>query len=368
MEPLEFHRSEPFTLGVELEFQLLDRTSLDLVAKAPALLASPPPCLRQHLKPEFIQSMIEVNTRICHSVAEVETHLRELCQQTEELALTHDCLLYAASLHPFAESAEQLLTPHKRYSRIMAELQMVGRRFITQGLHVHVGIPDGDTAIRICDSMRIHLPILLALSTSSPFYEGEDTGLYSYRAKLFEALPLAGMPDYFENWFNFRQIASALIRSRIIRQGRDLWWDVRPHPYFGTVEIRICDLPSRFTEIIALVALIQALVKKLSQARTPAMDANMQILRSNKWQAARYGLAGRFVDPLRLNKQTQAQAAATLMASLEPTLTELGTASYLAPLDQVLAQGTSAHRQRELYADTHDFTAMIREIRAEFWQ
>ncbi len=368
MEPLEFHCSEPFTLGVELEFQLLDRTSLDLVAKAPALLASLPPCLGERLKPEFIQSMIEVNTRICHSVAEVETHLRELCQQTEKLARAHDCLLYAASLHPFARSIGQLLTPNERYGRIIEELQLVGRRFITQGLHVHVGLPDEDTAIRVCDSMRIHLPLLLALSTSSPFYEGEDTGLHSYRAKLFEALPLAGIPDYFENWFNFRQIASALIRCGIIRQVRDLWWDVRPHPSFGTVEIRICDLPARFTEIIALVALIQALVIKISRPFSPAADVNMQILRSNKWQAARYGLAGRYVDPLGLDNQTQARAAAGLIASLGPILTELGTAPYLAPLDRVLAQGTSAHRQRELYEDTHDFPAMIREIRAEFWQ
>ncbi len=366
-EPIAFKPSTPLTLGVELEFQLIDKQRFDLAPRAVEILNEVPAGLEGRIKPEFIRSMIEVNTRICSSVAEAAVDLEAHCRLLEALAGKHDCLLFASSLHPFAVAHAQQLSPNSRYHRIMEELQLVGRRFITQGLHVHVGLPDGETAIRVCDAIRIHLPILLALSTSSPFYQGEDTGLHSYRAKLFEALPLAGIPDYYETWDNFQRVAHLLLATGIIQQTRDLWWDVRPHPDFGTIEVRICDLPSRFSEIIGLVALIQALVARCSKSQFPAEDANMQILRSNKWQAARYGLGGHFVDPFGLQGRTMAEAALDLLAELAPFFDELATASYLAPLREVLERGTSAHRQRLLYHDSNDFRSMIETIRSEFW-
>lgn len=366
-EPIAFKPSTPLTLGVELEFQLIDKQRFDLAPRAVEILNEVPAGLEGRIKPEFIRSMIEVNTRICSSVAEAAVDLEAHCRLLEALAGKHDCLLFASSLHPFAVAHAQQLSPNSRYHRIMEELQLVGRRFITQGLHVHVGLPDGETAIRVCDAIRIHLPILLALSTSSPFYQGEDTGLHSYRAKLFEALPLAGIPDYFATWANFRSTALLLIRCGIIHQVRDLWWDVRPHPDFGTVEIRICDLPSRFDEIIAVTALVQALVVYLSRVKGPIPDANSQILRSNKWQAARHGLAGRFVDPFALENRSQAEAAAALIQTLEPTFSELGTGAQVAALHRIISQGTSTDRQRALHKEGMDFSAIINEIRREFW-
>lgn len=366
MAEIIFNNSDPFTIGVELEFQILDPDNLDLISLAPAILDAVPPALQENIKQEFICSMIEVNTDICGSVRELEQNLQDICHRVEGLAEQNDCLLYAASLHPFARCEDQIVSANERYNRIMEELQIVGRRFITQGLHVHIGLADGDAAIRVCDNIRLYLPVLLALTTSSPFYEGQDTGLYSYRAKLFEALPLAGMPDHLGSWDNFQQVATLLFQTGIINQVRDIWWDVRPHPEFGTVEVRICDLPARFSEIIAMTALIQALVVYLADSDNTG-SLNMQILRSNRWQAARYGLAGRFVEPRAMRKITLAKAAAELIRTISPVAEELGSARYLEPLDRIILEGTSADRQRRVYRSENDLSAVVAALQKEFW-
>ena len=362
-----FQRSKPFSLGVEIEFQIIDRKSLNLVPRAPDILAMVPAGLKERIKPEFIRSMIEVNTDICLTMAQVKDNLGQLIRQAEEFAAKNDCLLFASSLHPFARHSEQLLTDHPRYNRIMADLQLVGRRFITQGLHVHVGMTDHDTAIRVCDSIRLFLPILLALSCSSPYYEGIDTGLNSYRAKLFEALPLAGMPDQLESWDKYLEMVELLINTGIITSVRDLWWDVRPHPDFGTIEIRICDLPSTFNEILAIVALIQGLVAELTESERH-LNPNMQVLKSNKWQAARYGLAGTFVYPLLQKKISLRDAAGDLFAKVSPAMQMLGTSNYLAELGQIVKSGTSADLQRKIFMETEDLSAIIKELHPLFWQ
>ncbi len=374
LEEIVFNTSDPFTLGVELEFQLLDKDTLNLTHTAPTILESVPDSMINRIKPEFIQSMIEVNTDICPTVADVDKNLSDICRYTETLAEKHDTLLYAASLHPFARIHEQVLSPNERYGRIMEDLQLIGRRFITQGLHVHVGISDSETAIKVCDNIRIYLPVLLALTTSSPFYEGWDTGLQSYRSKLFEALPLAGIPDHLVSWNNYKNVANLLFSTEIIREVRDLWWDVRPHPDFGTIEVRICDLPSRYKDILALVALIQALVVTLARSEngtcsTEAMPCpNMQILRSNKWQAARYGTKGTFVDPLSIEKKTMADAASDLLKYVAPVTKELQTENYILGIENILANGTSTDQQRKIYWETGNYSSVIEEMRKEFWQ
>ena len=265
------------------------------------------------------------SSEVCSDMGQVQDSLAGLIRLAEDLADKNGCLLYAASLHPFARHSDQELSAHPRYIRIMDDLQLVGRRFITQGLHVHVGMDNRDTAIRVCDSIRLFLPILLALTCSSPYYEGIDTGLHSYRAKLFEALPLAGMPDQLESWDAYLEMVKLLTNTGIITSVRDLWWDVRPHPDFGTIEIRICDLPSTFKEILAIVALIQGLVAELTES-DKHLNPNMQVLKSNKWQAARYGLAGRFVYPLLQKKITMQEAAGEIFAKAAPAM-ETGTGS-----------------------------------------
>jgi len=355
------------TLGVELEFQLLDESTLDLSPAAPSILEAVSPDLAERIKPEFIRSMIEINTEICATVDDAAENLRHLGEELGEKARQNGCLLYAASLHPSSKCHDQLLTEDNRYTKIMNDLQLVGRRFITQGLHVHVGLDDAETAIRVCDDIRLYLPIFLAMSTSSPFFEGRDSGLHSYRAKLFEALPLAGMPGHLQSWQQFKEMTDLLIRADIITEVRDLWWDVRPHPDLGTVEVRICDLPSRFDDILAMVALIQAVVLHISLSAPKPMP-NIQIIKSNKWQAARYGLAGRFVDPYTLQKTSMKEVAKDLVAMVSPECSQLGTNSHLETMERIISQGTSTDLQRRIYTETGDFQQVIRQTRQGFWK
>jgi len=364
---IEFKTSKPFSLGVEIELQIIDKKNLNLVPRAPEILAKVPAELRERIKPEFIRSMIEVNTEVCSDMEQVKDSLTRLIRLAEELADKSNCLLFAASLHPFARHSDQELSAHPRYIRIMEDLQLVGRRFITQGLHVHVGMSHRDAAIRVCDSIRLFLPILLALTCSSPYYEGIDTGLQSYRAKLFEALPLAGMPDQLESWDKYLEMVILLSNTGIITGVRDLWWDVRPHPDFGTIEIRICDLPSSLKEILAIVALIQGLVAELTES-DKHLNPNMQVLKSNKWQAARYGLSGRFVYPLLQKKITMYEAAGEIFAKAAKAMKILGTSHYLPFLQQILDSGTSAEHQRKIFTKQKDFPAIIKELHPQFWQ
>jgi carboxylate-amine ligase len=366
-EAVTFQTSKPFSLGVEIELQIIDRKNLNLVSRAPELLAQVPNYLHERIKPEFIRSMLEVNTEICSTMSQVRENLTQLIRLAEELAQKNGCLLFASSLHPFARHNEQELTNHPRYNRIMADLQLVGRRFITQGLHVHVGMSDRDAAIRVSDSIRLFLPILLALTTSSPYYEGIDTGLHSYRAKLFEALPLAGMPDQLESWDKYLEMVKLLRSTGIITSVRDLWWDVRPHPDFGTIEIRICDLPSTFTEILAIVALIQGLVTDLTISDRH-LNPNMQVLKSNKWQAARYGLDGTFVYPLLQKRISMKEAAGELFAKVTPAMEKLGTDHYLDDLQHIVKSCTSADLQRKIFTDKKNFSDVIKELHPRFWQ
>jgi len=257
--------SNSYSLGVEIEFQILDKEDLNLVPFAPMLLDQASQILLPRLSQEFIKSILEIQTGICSDLRDVENDLLQTCALAEELAVDNNFLLYAASLHPFARAAGQELSEDKRYQQIMQELQLIGRRFISQGLHVHIGMPDGDTAIRVCNLIQGLLPLFLTLSSSSPFYQGEDTGLMSYRTKLFEVLPLAGIYEFFSDWQHFTEEIEDLKKYGIIKGFRDLWWDTRPNPEFGTIEIRICDLPVKFTNIPALVALIQSTVVWLAE-------------------------------------------------------------------------------------------------------
>ena len=368
MEKLTFNKSPAPTIGVELEIQLLDAESLELSSCAHHILKMVRPSLQERIKPEFIQSMVEINTGICASVAEVEKDLTATYSHLIELAEGSGATLYSASLHPFSRIDDQAVTDNPRYKKIMSELQLVGRRFISQGLHVHIGVDDEEKVIKVYNNMRIYLPILLALTTSSPYYQGVDTGLMSYRSKLFEALPLAGMPDSLGDWEDFETLTGLLAKSGIIESVKDIWWDVRPHPDFGTIEIRICDLPCSLKDILAVTALIQALVLAIAeQFENP--EPHMQLLRSNKWQAARYGLDGFYVDPFFARKYTMKDAALSLYRHVRPVAEVLKSSEYLDEIPNILERLTSAHLQKSLYGSNgNSFTEMIRTVQGLFFQ
>jgi glutamate---cysteine ligase / carboxylate-amine ligase len=370
MKQIPFAQSDPFTLGVELEFQILDRVTLELVPRAEQLLAKLRHKARSRVAYEFLQSIFEIQTGVCRSVADVEKDLRHTVGLAEEAAEKSGSLLFASGMHPFASPAAQKVTNSKRYARIMDELQLVGRQFIVQGLHVHVGMADRDMAIRVADVAQAYLPLLLSLSASSPYFAGEDTGFCSYRTKLFEALPLAGIADYHGSWQAYEEELLMLHQSGIIREIRDIWWDVRPSPYFGTVEIRICDMPSRFDDVMALTTFIQALAVYIAERKMAGARINPQLLRYNKWQACRYGLEGEFCDPFQLlsrSRQSLRWSVQQMLHILKPVIEGLGTDRWCGRISGILEQGTSADRQRRLFAEEGSLPCMIGRMHEEFW-
>lgn len=368
---LSFQSSQQYTLGVEIELQTLDKKTWDLAPMAPTLLENAPSLLLPRLSPEFIQSILEIQTGICSSLFDVENDLMQTISMAEELAEDNHCMLFSASLHPFACHRDQSLTTNSRYARIMDELQIVGRRFISQGFHVHVGLPDGDTAIRVANCLQAYLPILLTLSTSSPYSQGEDTGLMSYRTKLFEALPLAGVYFHLSSWQDFNDQVSRLISVGVIESMRDLWWDARPNPEFGTLEVRICDLPIRFTDVLGLTAMIQALVATLAEDSIVCSPLNPYIVQANKWQAARHGLNGYYVDPtemLAADRISYYQAVDVILRYIEPMSIRLGSEKYIGYIDRILAEGTGADFLRQRYRETNNLQDVVRSLQGEFWQ
>jgi len=364
----DFVPSKPYTIGIEAEFQLINARSCDLTPTAPEILADVPDSFMNKIKPEFIQSMLEVATSACGTIEEIETDLRTTIELFEQLAENAGCQIFASSLHPFADYREQSLTEGKRYATLMEELQITGRRLISQGLHVHIGLPDRATLIKVCDGMRQHLPLLLALSSSSPYYGGEDTGFCSYRSRLLDSLIRSGIPYTFRSWENFNQLISDLHNAGLIEDVRDIWWDVRPHPDFGTVEVRICDLPVTFSEILAITALIQALVKTLAEKPLAHTFPRLEIIANNKWQAARHGLSGKFIDI------DDISSPLTIKTAIENTLIlcqkaseALHTEKYLDDVRKILISGTGTDKLRAMHEQSMTFCESIQVLRGDFW-
>ncbi len=363
-----FKKSPLFTIGVEVELQILDPKTMNLSPAGPEILKSISQDYKDRIKPEFIKSMLEVTTRACNSLYEVRKDLKEGIKHLEKRAHELGYILFSSSLHPFSRCKDQRLSDDERYHRLMDEFQIVGRRLITQGLHCHIGIDDPDRAIEVVDKIRTYLPLLLGLTASSPFFEGEDTGLCSFRSKLFDALPRSGIPDPLVDWENFQVLANLLFQAGIIKSSRDIWWDVRPHPLFGTVEIRICDVPINFNEIMATVALILCLVRYVYNNKGISRAVHRSILLNNKWNAVRYGLDGTFVSPFNLEKETIRKALFDLLEQLEGIFIEFDAEDYLIIIQNMIKRGCSATVQRKVLEQESDFPQMIKKISKEFWR
>ena len=369
-ENMVFRSSKNYTLGVEIEFQIIDQNDYSLVPLGPKLQDLAPDLLQSRISQELIKSILEIQTGICRNVRDVENDLLRTCSLAEELAADNGCFLYAASLHPFARAEEQERSNDTRYQSILNELQIIARRFISQGLHIHVGVPNGETAVRVCNTIQAFLPVFLALSASSPYFQGEDTGLMSYRTKLFEALPLAGVYEFMRDWHHFTEDVETLKTHGIIKGVRDLWWDTRPSPQFGTIEVRICDLPSRFRDILAIVSFIQAVVAWIVEEDVVTPRLNPYIIRANKWQALRHGISGRFVDPTKLLADTGVtfgSAVEHLLARVSRYGDKLNSLSYLNEVNKIISEGTGADKQRSIYQETGDFKEVVRISHQGFW-
>lgn len=359
---LPFHSSHEPTIGVEVEMQIVDLKTRHLASRITEILDRVPKSLQERIKPEFMQSTLEVNTEICHNLQQVEANLREFIALTRKIADKLGLGLLSASTHPISSWKDQRVTPDPRYQRLQDEFQILGRRLNICGFHVHIGITDGDKATAILNILRGYLPHLLALSTSSPFWCGYNTGLYSSRINIFEVLPTAGLPPRIKNWAEFEKLVEILISTRTIETTREIWWEARPHPTFGTIEVRVCDSPSTVENMLVLTALIQALVVRLcnlyERKELPEIPLR-QLVEENRWQAARHGINGYFIDYTTHRTLPIRRAVQNLLTRLHDTADTLGTLPYLEQIDRIFSQGTSAHYQLRVFEKTGSLPAVV---------
>ena len=364
-EKMIFTPSAGPTLGVELEVALVDVETMGLSSSIQRVLDRLPKRLHGRVKPELMQCYLEINTEVCQTVSEAEGDLREKIRAVEKVTDEAGLLLYWTGTHPFSNWQDQLPTPDERYARMLEILQDMGRRFVVFGLHVHVGVDSGDKAVMICERILRHLPTLLAMSCNSPWWNNRVTGLHSHRSKIMEGLPTAGLPVAMRNWSEYVWLLNHLMETGFIGSTRDIWWDVRPHHKFGTVEVRICDMPGCLEDALALAALIQSLVRALSDQidrGTYQLDCHPMTVQQNKWRAARYGLDAQLVDSFTFESRPARTAVVELVELLRDTAKQLDCLSYLEHVREMAAGPTWAERQLQLLEETGDPKEVVRRM------
>jgi carboxylate-amine ligase len=361
----------PFTIGIEEELMLLDPETLDLAHGIEAILADVPDEQADRVKPELFQSVLEVATRPCPDVAAATEELAGLRRMVGAIAERNGMLLGAAGTHPFARCDDQRIVDRDRYRELIDDLGFIAERELIFGTHIHVGIDSADKAIYVADGIRRHLPLLLALSSNSPFWEGRNTGLMSARTPVFRAFPRQGVPPHYGSWEIYARRVGQMTGSGSIDDYTFLWWDVRPHPRLGTVETRIFDQATRIEDTAAFAALTVSLAHRFSELfdeGEPLIEAPYELIDDNKVRAAVRGLEGELVDFGLRRPVPAAEMVATLVGQVEPSAAALGCSAELARLGEIVAGGTGARRQlsfveehgedlRELVAATVSLTA-----------
>jgi glutamate---cysteine ligase / carboxylate-amine ligase len=365
---LKFAHSEPHTLGVEMELQLIHPETLDLHPFAPELIERWGQ-RDERVKPELLQSMIEVNTGICRDVHEAERDLRTTTEQLFSMCREIGAAVASNGTHPTARHRDRKLYPAPRYKDLIDRNQFIARRLMIFGLHVHVGARSGEHCIRMNNEFLYYLPHLLALSASSPFWEGEDTGLASSRITAFEALPTGGHPCAVASWADYQDLVAKLIRSNAIRDLKDIWWDLRPSPGYGTLEIRVCDGLPTIHDTMALTALIQCLAISFDEkidAGEPPPRLPTWLIRENKWRASRHGLdADLVVDDMGETRPLKEDIELTLK-KLQPIADRLGYQYYFLSLRRQLKHDPSYKRQKQVYESTGNLKEVTRSLIEEF--
>jgi len=344
-----------FTLGIEEEFQIIDPNTRELRSRVNEMLEEGQMILGEQIKPEMHQSMVEVGTGICANIKEARTDVIKLRRTIAELAHRKGLAIVAASTHPISHWADQEITEHERYFALIEELQQSARALLIFGMHVHVGMQDREAAIAVMNAARYMLPHVYALSSSSPFWIKRNTGMKSYRYEVFKQFPRTGIPEYFSSVGEFDNFVNLLIKTGCIDNGKKIWWDVRPHPFFPTLEFRVCDIPTKVDETIAIAALIQAIVAKLYKLYRQNMGFRLYrraLIEENKWRAARYGLDGKLID---FGKRTEVPTRALIHELLEfvdDVVDDLGSREEINYIYTMLENGTSADRQLRAYHES----------------
>lgn len=369
LEEYDPYERPSFTVGIEEEYMILDPQTLDLRSHiGMELLPQGRMVLHEHIKPELHGSIVEIGTGVCRTIQEARQELIKIRSIVAHLARQNGLLIGAASTHPFARWQEQEIYPDERYLGIVEDMQILARSLLIFGLHIHIGIENRETRIQLMNVMRYFLPHVLALSTSSPFWMGMNTGLKSYRSKIFERFPRTALPDFFASWAEFENYIKLLIRTGCIDNGKKIWWDIRPHPFFPTLEIRICDLPMRVDETVALAALCQAIAAKLFSLYEKNMSFRVyrrSLIMENKWRAVRYGLDGKLIDFGRQRELPARELICELLQFVDDVLDELGIRREVEYVYNILEMGTGADRQLKVWRETGSLHEVVRYIHTE---
>jgi carboxylate-amine ligase len=353
-----------FTIGIEEEYQTVDPKTFDLRSHiATEIVHEGKRRMKEKVKAEMHQSVVEVGTGVCQNVKEAAIDLYDLRRQMIALTEENGLRLVAGATHPFADWRVQDIYPDARYLQVVEDMQIVARANLIFGLHVHVGIEDRETLIQLMNQMRYFLPHLLAISTNSPFWIGMNTGLKSYRCKVFDRFPRTNIPDTFTSWADFENFVNLLVRTKCIDNARKIWWDIRPHPVFTTLEIRVCDIPMRVEETLAIAALIQATAVKLYRLHSHNQSwrqYSRALLMENKWRAARYGIGGSLIDFGQEREVDERALILEYLAWVDDVLDELGSREEVDHIRWILDHGTGADRQLAAWeASGRDLPAVV---------
>lgn len=358
-----------FTLGVEEEYMVLDPVTHELKSHEQKIVQEGQKVIKDKVKAEMHQAVVEVGTDICADVDEAYTDVATLRKTISGIAGDLGFAMGAAGTHPFSHWESQLITDHARYNEIVNELQEAARSNLIFGLHVHVGMESREMANHIANSTRYFLPHIYALSTNSPFWEGRKTGYKSYRTKVFDKFPRTGIPEAFDSIEAYDNYVKLLIKTNCIDNAKKIWWDLRVHPFFNTVEFRICDVPLTVDETIAIAALFQAICARIYMLRSKNLNFiqySRALLNENKWRASRYGVDGYLID---FGKEEEVNTRALiyeLLNFVDPVLDHLGSRHRLAQVQKILEGGTGADRQLAVFEQTKNLTSVVEYIQSQY--
>ena len=357
--PIEFNASGSYTLGVEEELHIVDAATGELVPKIEEIMARLPEDLVEFVSYELFQSVLETKTPPCSTVAEAERHLRELRSRVGSWAASCGASLASAGTHPFSRYKDQKITDQERYRYVIETLRWIAEREVIFGQHVHVGVPGPEEAIQAHNRLSEYAPLLLALSANSPYWQGMDTGFESTRVKIFETFPRAGLPPAFPDYAAFENYIDNMVEAGAMDDYTFCWWDVRPHPKFGTIELRILDSQTSLKAVSALTALTQCIVARSLEDNVSDAPYDQDIAEENKWRAARHGMDAVFYDATEKVSFPAKDMARALVEELKPRAQDLGCEDELLDVLDLVEDGTGSNHQREIYEKDGDFLEVV---------
>jgi carboxylate-amine ligase len=352
-----------YTIGIEEELMILDPESLELVNAIEAMLDDPAPV--GEVKPELMESVLEISTDPCAGIPQAREQLRALRIKVADIAAAKNLAIGSAGTHPFAMWEDQRIVARPRYRDLISALRFVARQELIFGMHVHVGLDDPDKAIHVANGMRVHIPVLLGLSANSPFWRADTTGLASTRTPIFRAFPRVGIPPAYDDWEDYERRIEFMIRAGVIEDYTYLWHDVRPHPNLGTVEMRVMDSQTHIEHSLGLAAMVQAMVRELAEHYESGQRLStypFEMLDENKWLAARHGLDGEMVDLPSSDRIATRVLARRLLDRMRDHCIDLGSVAELDAVEDLLTRGNGAARQRVVYEANHDLREVMGEI------